>query len=187
MKLLPLSFAAVLALAVFVQAQTPVAPGSVKLGKVQPAVVKTPEFSLTSGPTKRSKLGDWLEVEIEYETKPEDIGELTFNYTIMIEKKLLVGTVTHINIPKGREHYSVVYVSPRTLLKLTGGRPLTGSSIENVWVTVESQGVKLDQPAAFKPGPIPNLPQLPGLVLNKDETPFAPLYYDRYEAIRKAR
>ncbi len=187
MKLLAFALSATLALTPCVQAQTAVAPGSVKLGKPQPAVVKTPEFSLSSGPAKRSKLGDWLEVEIEYETKPEDIAELTFNYTIMIEKKLLTGTVTHINIPKGREHYSVMYVSPRTLLKLTGGRPLTASSIENVWVTVESQGVKLDQPASFKPGPIPNLPQIPGLVLNKDETPFAPLYYDRYEAIKRTR
>jgi hypothetical protein len=80
-----------------------------------------------------------------------------------------------------------MYVSPRTLTTLTGGRALTAGSIENVWVTVEQQGMKLDQPASFKPGAIPNAAQLPGLVLNKDETPFAPLYYDRYEAIKKTR
>jgi len=41
---------------------------------------------------KRSKIGTWLEVEIEFETKPEDIDELTFNYTIMVENKLLAKT-----------------------------------------------------------------------------------------------
>ena len=82
-----------------------------------------------------------------------------------------------------------MYVSPRSLEKLTGGRPLTGSSIENVWVDVSRQGQSLtnNQPAAFRPGPVPNLPRISGLVLNKDETPFAPLYYDRYEAIKKSR
>lgn len=188
MKLLAFALVALLGLTLPIQAQVAaLRPGDVKLGKVQPAMVKTPEFSLTSGPTKRSKLGDWLEVEIEFETKAEEVDELTFTYTIMIEKKLLTGQVTHINIPKGREHYSVMYISPRTLTKLTGGRPLTAASIENVWVSVERQGMKLDQPASFKPGAIPNLPQIQGLVLNKDETPFAPLFYDRYEAIKKTR
>jgi hypothetical protein len=187
MKLLASALAGLLGLTLSTHAQVALKAGDVKLGKVQPAVVKTPEFSLTSGPAKRSKLGDWLEVEVEYETKAEIIDELTFTYTIMVEKRLLTGQVTHINIPKGREHYSVMYVSPRTLTTLTGGRPLTGASIENVWVSVERQGMKLDQPANFKPGTPPNVQQLPGLVLNKDETPFAPLYYDRYEAIKKTR
>jgi hypothetical protein len=31
---------------------------------------------------------------------------------------------------------------------------------------------------------VPNLPQTQGLVLNKTQTPFAPLYWDRYEAIK---
>jgi len=34
---------------------------------------------------------------------------------------------------------------------------------------------------------IPNLPHLAGLVLNKMETPFAPLYFDRYEAIKMSK
>jgi hypothetical protein len=180
-------FACALAVtALTASAQTLVGPGSVKLGKVQPEVVKTPEFQVTGGPQKRSKVGQWLEVEVEFETKPEDIDELTFKYTIMLEKKLLDGEVTHVNIPKGRDHYSVIYVSPRTIEKLTGGRALTGASIENVWVEVSKQGQVLDK-GSFRPGVPPNLPHLPGLVLTKDETPFAPLFYDRYEAIKKTR
>lgn len=186
MKTLFLSVCAISAFALVASAQSLVGPGSVKINKVSPAVVKTPEFNLTSGPTKRSKTGDWLEVEVEFETKPEDIDELTFKYTILFEKKLLDGEVTHINIPKGRDHYSVMYVSPRTIERLTGGKPLSGGSIENMWIEVSKQGQVIDR-ASYKPGNPPNLPHLTGMVLNKDETPFAPLFYDRYEAIKKSR
>lgn len=186
MKTFSVFSCALAALGLCASAQAPIGPGSIKLGKVQPEVVKTPEFNVTGGPQKRSKTGQWLEVEVEFETKPEDIDELTFKYTILVEKRLLDGEVTHVNIPKGRDHFSVVYVSPRSLEKLTGGKALNGGSIENVWVEVSKQGQVLDK-ASFKPGVPPNLPHQAGMVLNKDETPFAPLFYDRYEAIKKTR
>jgi hypothetical protein len=168
-------------------AQVPVGPGSVKITKIEPAGVKTPEYNITGGPQKRSKVGTWLEVEVEFETKVPDIDELTFNYTILVENTLLTGSVTHVNIPAGRDHYSVMYVAPRSLEKLTGGRPMTSASVKNVWVTVTRQGQTLDSAASPQKVAIPNLPQTPGLVLNKVETPFAPLFFDRYEAIKVAR
>ena len=93
-----LSLLALLALGLQSFAQAPVGVGAVKLGKVAPAVVKTPEFQLSSGPQKRSKPSDWLEIEVDYETKVENIDELTFKFTVMIEKKLLDGEVTYVNI-----------------------------------------------------------------------------------------
>ena len=81
---------------------------------------------------------------------PEEIDELKFKYTVLIEKTLLDGEVTHVNIPAGREHYSVMYVPPRTLLKFTGGRPLTAASIGNIWVSIERQGQKLAE-GSLKP------------------------------------
>jgi hypothetical protein len=186
MKTLSLLACALALTALSASAQVAIGPGSVKLGKAQPEVVKTPEYNVTGGPQKRSKIGNWLEVEVDFETKVDDIDELTFKYTILIEKKLLDGEVTHVNIPKGKDHYSVVYVSPRSLDKLTGGKALTGASIENVWVEVSRQGQLLDK-TSFRPGVPPNLPHQAGMVLNKDETPFAPLFYDRYEAIKKTR
>ena len=82
-----------------------------------------------NGPQKRYKLGQWLEVEIAYETVPEEIDELTFNYVIGVENTLLDGNVTYVNIPKGRDHFAVMYVAPRTLTKLTGGKPLDASPV----------------------------------------------------------
>jgi len=185
MKTLSFSLCALFILSLGASAQTLVGPGSVKIKKIQPAVVKTPEFNITGGQSKRYKLGDWLEVEVEYETKPEEIDELTFKFTILIEKKLLDGETTYINIAnKPNEHYAVMYISPKNIDRLTGGKALTGSSIENVWVEVSKQGQVLDR-SSFKPGAQPNLPRVAGQVLPKDETPFGPLYFDRYEALKK--
>ena len=187
MKTSALSLIAITALGLHAFAQAPVGPGSVKLGKVQPAVVKTPEFNLTSGPVKRSKNADWLEVEVEYETGV-DIDELTFKYTLQIEGKLLDGEVTYVAVAKDKEHFAVMYVSPKAIKQLTGGKTLTAGSIENVWVDVTRQGQKLDpKTAQFKPGAPKNAAHVAGFVLRKDQTPFAPLFYDRYEEIKPAR
>lgn len=184
MKFFPISLFAIVALSVQVLAQGPaLGPTSVKLGKISPAMVHTPEFQVTGAPPKRSKSREWLEVEVAYGTAPEDIDELTFKFTISIEKKLLDGEVTYVNIPKDREHYAVMYVSPRALEKLTGGKPLNASSIENVWVEISHSGQVLARDSA-KPGQMPNLPHVSGLVLTKSDTPFAPLYYDRYESVK---
>ena len=184
-----IAFSAIVATG-FAQAPTPVgAPvtiGAVKLGKVQHSLVKTPEFQITGGQAKRYKTGEWLELEVEFETKREEVDELTFKYTVLVEKKLLDGEVTVINIPKGRDHYSVMYVAPRSLEKLTAGKPVTPAAVENVWVDVLWHGQVLDS-VSVHPGKPPNLPHITGLVANKNETPFAPLYYDRYEVIKSAR
>jgi hypothetical protein len=186
MKIISLAACALLALSLQVSAQAPAAAGAIKLGKVQPAVVNTPEFTLKSGGDKRSKPGDWLEIEVEFDTKGGEIDELTLEYTVQVENKLLEGQVTHVMIPPGREHFSVMYVSPRSLDKLTGGKALNASSIQNAWIIAKIKGQIVDQ-AAFRREAIPNLQKTPGMLLNKAETPFAPLYFDRYEAIKAGK
>jgi len=187
MKILAFAVAASLTLSFSGRAQAPVGPGSVKLGKVAVEVVKTPEFSLTSGPSKRTgRSQNWLEIEVDYETKAEDIDELTFKFSAIIEKQLVNGEVTYANISKGREHFAVMYITPKGLDKLTKGKALTGASVENVFVEVSRQGQVLDR-GSFKPGNLPNMPQMAGFLFNKNQTPFAPLFYDRYEEIKTTR
>ncbi len=185
MKSSILSIAAVFALIIPCQAQVPLRAGDVKIEKIAPAVIKTPEFNYTGGSQKRSQVGSWLEVEVEFETKAEMIDELSFNYKILINGKLLVGEVTHISIPKGREHYSVAYVAPRALDNVMGGKSLTAASIQGIWVDVNRQGQVLSTLSTAKSA-VPNVPQVPGFVLNKSQTPFSILYWDRYEALKPA-
>ena len=160
--------------------------GDVKIEKVAPSVVKTPQFALQGGEQKRSKDLQWLEVEVEFQTVPEIMDELSFVYKIQINGKLLVGTVDHVDIPKGRDHYSVAYVSPRALDKVMNGKNLTAAAIQNIWVDATKQGQVIST-LSMKPGAVPNLPQETGKVLNKAQTPFAPLWYDRYEALKAAK
>lgn len=165
------------------QAQVAVGPNDVVIDKILPSVVKTPEYSI-SGTTKRSRNLDWLEIEVEYTTKPEMIDELTFNFVILLAGKLLEsGEVTYVNIPKGREHFGVVYVSPRTLDRVTGGKPLTAATIENIKVDITRQGQLLST-KSLKPTPLPNVARVANLVLKKPDTPFAPLFWDRYESLK---
>lgn len=173
------------------QGQTAVGPNDVALSKITPSGQKTPQYSLANGagtgpagvPAKQVLNQTWLDVEVQFATRPELIDELTFDYSILLNGKLLTGTVTHVNIAKGRDHYSAVYVSPSSIDRIMGGRPFVPSSIDNIQVRVTRQGQELAV-MSLKPGQIPNVPRLTGFVLNKLDTPFAPLYWDRYEAIK---
>lgn len=185
MKTLSLLAVGFAALTFSANAQVPVGPGAIKLGKVEVSAPNTPEYQITGGQNKRYKIGKWVEIEIKYETVPAEIDELTFKFTALIENKLLDGEVTYVNIGKGNEHYAVMYVSPKAIEKLTGGKPLSGAGIGNVWVEVNKSGQVLAK-EAYKAGNQPNLPRVAGMLLNKNQTPFAPLFYDRYEEIRPA-
>ena len=167
--------------------------GEYFIKKVAPAVIRTPEYTFNGDP-RRFTQGQWLEVETEFSARPEVTPELTLRYYILFAGTLLTGEVTHVNIPAGQSLFSVMYVAPRTLARFLGGRPLTANAIENIAVQIVRPGVA--QPLAefvLKPGPRGAAPwwttlqQTPGFVRNKDETPFAPLYWDRYEAIKATK
>src|SRR5947208_1099541 len=103
MKSLVLSLLALTGLAASSFGQA-IRSGDVKLDKIIPSLVKTPEFALNGGPIKRFKSAEWLEVEIEFNTVPELMDELSFSVKILINQKLIVGSVDYVAIPKGREH-----------------------------------------------------------------------------------
>jgi|SRR5678815_160686 hypothetical protein len=186
MKIASFSLLTVLGLCVTVFGQAPFQPGDLKVGKVEVGTPTTPEYQTKSGDLKRYKLGKWIEMELSYDTK-KAVDELTFKYTVQIEGKLYDGEVTYASIAEGRDHYAVMYVSPKAIDGLLKGKPLTTAVIDNVWVDVSKSGQKMAPTVALKGDKMPNLPHISGIVLNKDETPFAPLYYDRYEALKNTR
>ena len=161
---------------------------NVKLEKILPAIIGTPEFTVTNTAQKRSQPQKWMEIEVEFAVEGLDlIEELTFKFDVLIAGKLYPGEITHVNIPKGKERYTVMYISPRNLDRITGGKPLTNAMVENVWITISKQGQTLGAMSIKdKTGrlPVPNLPQFPGLLTPKAESPFAPLWSDRYEAVK---
>jgi hypothetical protein len=197
MKFFATVFAAILALSTVASAQTRAAvpavltPKNLKIEKIVPTIVGTPEFSVTNIPPKRSMQQKWLEIEVEFAVEGiEVVEELTFKFDVMIMGKLFPGEITHVNIPKGKERYTVMYISPRNLERITGGKQFTPANVDNVWIQITKQGQVLAASSIKdKTGrlAVPNAQQFPGFLTPKAETPFAPLWSDRYEAVKQTR
>ena len=170
--------------------------------KLTPDMVTTPEYNVSYGPKNKkvAKNKDWLEVEVSFDwqprdKKPEFLDELTFNYYILLNNKsrenpqgtLLTGSVTHAAIPQAKSMNSVMYLSPRALERFFEGKiPNSPSAaIVDVGVTITKQGQLVAESSWKGRGQWwSTLQQVTGYVLNKNETPFAPLAWDYYEAIK---
>jgi hypothetical protein len=163
-------------------------PGSeFQVTKITRNLISGPQLTYTGAQQYQANQRElWLEVEVEFSAAPQWSDELAVRYFVLLNGKVLTGEVTHINIPAGRDNRSVMYVPPRALERFGGGRVPTMAMVQNVAVQLVQQGTVKSE-ISLQRGP-PNwfgaLPQVPGLMLNKNETPFAPLYWDRYEQIR---
>lgn len=158
-----------------------------QITKITRNLIATPQFTYNGAEQFVANQRErWLEVEVEFAAGPDWTDELTFRYYVLYNGRLLTGEVTHTNIAPARANRSVMYVSPRTLARFGGPQLLTANSFPNIAVQIVQQGtVKDEQSLARAPaGWFTSLPQLAGFVLNKNDTPFAPLYWDRYEQIK---
>jgi len=158
-----------------------------QLTKIAKNLVSTPQFTYSGGQQYPTNQRDrWLEVEVEFSAAPDFTDELTFKYFILMNGKLLTGEVTHVNIAAGRDNRSVMYVSPRALARFAGNGGVTSTSIQNIAVQITQKGAIKDELSFARAASqwYAGLPALSGFVLNKNETPFAPLYWDRYEQIK---
>lgn len=161
-----------------------------QITKITPSFISSPQFAFTGAQQYVSDQRDrWLEVDATLTAAPEFSDELTMKYFILFNGKLLTGEVAHVNIPAGRENHSVMYVPPRTLQRLMQGRPVSNAALQNVAVQVLTLGAIKDELSLQRApaGWYATLPQIGGLVLNKNETPFSPLYWERYLQIKPTR
>ena len=173
------------------------APGDFKINKVTVSLVPTPIIQFTGEQRESpSRTAQWLEIEVQFQAAPLTTDEATFKYFVQINNAviggqlvgsaLLVGEVVHVNVEKGQGLHSVMYIAPRTLARMFPGQPIIVGLITNAAAQIYVKGVpEAEGYAKGNPnGTWAALPQTPGLLLNKSETPFAPLYWDRYEAIK---
>jgi hypothetical protein len=176
--------------------------GEFAIVKITPDLVTTPEYNVSFGPKNKriTKNKDFLEVEVTFDWQPKDrdakfLDEITINYFILLNNEsrenkggtLLTGSVTHVAIPNAKALNSVMYVSPRTLERFFEGKVPTSASsaIKDIGVTITKQGQLVAEGSWKGRGQWwSSLQQVTGYVLNKNETPFAPLVWDYYEAIK---
>ena len=165
------------------------AAGDFEIKKVSVEFVNTPQYSVNPA-AKQSPPQKWMQVEVAFDAKPDFTDELAFNYYILFAKRLFVGHVNHVSIQKGRDLHSVAYISPKAIAQIMGGKLPNGSDLENVAVTITKPGVAAPlSMKGFKPSTgewWANMKAEEGFVINKSETPFAPLAWDYYEALKPA-
>lgn len=184
------SVLAVVGLLIFAPAvfsQAPAAAAQFQLTKITKNFITSPQFTYTGAQQYVANQRDkWLEVEVEFAASAPFTDELTVKYYILINGKVLTGEVTHMNIVGGRENRSVMYVPPGAIARIMENRPVAPNSVQNIAVQIVQQGTVKDENNMVRGSPewYKGLPALSGLVLNKNETPFAPLYWDRYAQIK---
>ena len=174
-----------------------------QITKIEPSMPSTPNISsdVPAKPTGMPK--KWLQVDVSFSWKPRLATEkytddLVVNYYILLNNKslaypqgtLLTGQVTHTAIPANSqtELRSVIFVAPRTLERFFDGKVPTSkeTATVDIGVTISRQGQVVASKSLKGSGDWwPQFPQTPGYLLNKNETPFAPLSWDYYEPIKK--
>ena len=166
--------------------------------------IPSPEVS--SGKAKNFKPKDWLEVEAGIkipaanaeQKKAGFINQVTVKWYVAMKNPegkgviKLAKTINHINVPIDEEIFSSVYMSPSALKRLTGSDKASKGAVEAVGIEVLVDGEKVAQKAEKQKENWWNAGSLSDQsdkfpLLNKDETPFAMLWYDRYAEIQKER
>jgi hypothetical protein len=154
-------------------------------------VVKTPEYT-TSVSRGKGTPRDWGELTVIYDTQQEWLDELTFQYYVLLfDKKksdysLFKGTVTFVDIPKGRNHLSTMYLRPVALARYG---EVAAMAVEVVYKG-EVAETKADErmiagaKLAKEWWKSPQLTVKEGYILNRAQTPFAFVNYDDYETIK---
>lgn len=194
-------------------AQAPAAAAKEKLVEfedIKIAVQKTPDFTLKGGTTdKRVNPKEWIEIEPVFKTlKPKDakkaevIPELTFKYYVYLNSsvkenaRVLTGEVIHVNVPIDEKTHSVMYISPSTILRVTGKAQGNPQLVSAYAVEVSSGGnvvgffskagsATSTNPSDKKWYELPTAPpKEEGGLLNKVQSPFAPLWADYYADVK---
>ncbi len=176
-------------------------------GEISPPVFDNiPSPDIQTGKSKSFKPKDWLEVEAGIkipatnaeQKKAGFINQVTVKWYVAVKNPegkgviKLAKTINHINVPVDEEVFSSVYLSPSTLKRLTGSDRASKGAVEAVGIEVLVDGEKVAQGAVKQKEGWWNAGSLSDQsdkfpLLNKDETPFQMLWWDRYAEIQQER
>lgn len=185
-----------------------------KLVDIKPPSIQaqqTPDIKAAGVKDKRWKPKDWLEFEVPFiasaprNAKPNftSFEMLTFKFYLFLanpdkdKNRILTAEVNHVNVPVNEPMASVVYLSPTAILSLTGSPRIAPNAV-TFWAVevtydgktvgfLSSEGKSPSDPKAewWKAPSAP--PAVPGVLKNKMETPFAPLWGDYHAEVQSAR
>jgi len=179
--------------------------GKVTVGKPEFDDLPSPDLGGNTG-IKNFKPKDWLEVEVKFNVqmprsyKERFVNNVTVKWYVAIDDPsggsktvYLEKEVSHVNIPVGVDVHSSVYLSPAAVLRISGSdsagkRVVTsvgGEILVNGQAAVENSGFFSSKGT---PGWWTKLSRNDKIqLLNKNETPFKFLWWDRYAEIQERR
>jgi len=164
----------------------------------------SPEFS--GGKNKAFKPKDWLEIEakLKISLSPEPASKtcdkITVKWYIAVKNPekpasmlLLTKDIEHVNVPLNEDIYCSVYLSPASIKRLTGIDRGGKQAVEYVGYEVLINGEKVVQETskgkvgwwAMASDKISRSESVP--LLNKTETPFSNMWWDRYAEVSAER
>ncbi len=160
----------------------------IRIRKLDSDKVRTPIYRVSNFPQGRTR--NWMKITTEYDTAPEWLDQLDFQYYVLVKAKkgkkeftLFRGDITNVNIEKnagtgGSRHKSVAYLHPSTLARY--------GDVERLAVVIRHQGrlVGMESKPKSNARWWEQLTPVTGYVLNRLETPFAMINFDDYEAIK---
>ncbi|MFN0128762.1 MAG: Amuc_1102 family pilus-like protein [Verrucomicrobiales bacterium] len=169
---------------------------------------QTPDLKGTGVKEKRWKPKDWLEFEVPFIASPPNslrstftsFDVLNFKYYLYLDnpddkkKRILTADLNHVNVPINEPLASVVYLSPSAVLRLTGVPRIVPNDVKNWAVEVSYNGKVVGFISSSGKSPTdpkatwwksPNAPPTEaGVLKNKTETPFAPLWGDYHAEVQ---
>ncbi len=133
----------------------------------------------------------WLKIEVQFESRPDWADDVQVKYYVLmkyqakdrIEEKMFVGDVTHINVAKGGQHFSAMFMSPNALKRYGGGQAevITARIFYNgAVVSTKTEAPGKTVKAGWWDEKTPNL----GCLLSPQETPWAPVAGEHFEFIK---
>jgi hypothetical protein len=168
--------------------------------------LQSPDYS-TGGKPKNFKAKNWLEIEVKLNLaggptlKTKVCERLTMKWYVAVKNPdkpgtmlLLTKDVEHVNIPYNEDIYCSIYLSPVSIKRVTGSDRPGKSSVEAVGYEVLVNGVKVasESVGRGKVGwwnePSDSLSRTESVpLLNKAETPFSAMWWDRYAEVSTGR
>lgn len=167
--------------------QASVQPGDLRLRQILKQLQRAPDYGgsgALGGGTPSTIFTEWLRIEAQFESKMEWGDDILLKFYVLMGKqpnfKMFSGELTHVNVARGTQHYSAMFVHPNTVRRYGAGQ------VEAVAVQIFYQGRLMDQLSEPKTNQRwwEQFSPLPGYVLNPLQTPWSVIANQRYEPIK---
>lgn len=163
------------------------------------ASTKSPDFEVGSGVVKKKETRrDWIEIDVGFMVDSTDrddfVGTVKVNFYVLPSgaqkqhKKLYKATINHVDVLKGEELHSSVYISPNSIARLYGKGK--AANPRDLMVAVEIHiggklvGGDVTDGKSSRWWQKKDVPTDESLLRPKAKTPFAYLWYDRFAETR---